>query len=324
MQNNTRTTGAQRLSLESLREWESWGFGMFLHFGMSTYEGIELSPGTSPPDLYRPESLDVDGWIRQAKNAGMTYAVLTAKHVSGFCLWPSDHTDYHVGASDYPTDVVAEFMDACARHGIHPGIYYCSWDNHHTFGSSTPSHAAFGEAFTTRAYLDFQWSQLQELASRYPGVREWWIDIPSVLPRFYRDELYAELARRTPEAVIVMNNGIGNGSELSVRATWPTDVVTIERFVPPSRDGHRKWRTIEGADYYLPGEVCDPIGREWFYDRNDAPRSDGELLGMYLLSRERGTNLLLDVGPDPRGRIPDAMGAALNRLAEAIARLPGG
>jgi len=95
----------------------------------------------------------------------------------------------------------------------------------------------------------------------------------------------------------------------------------IERFLPSSHTGHVKWRTIEGKKYYMPGEVCDPIGREWFFTEEDQPLSDEELLGMYLVSISRGTNLLLDVGPDKHGLIPQKYVGALQRLRANLDRL---
>ena len=91
--------GAQRLSLGQLEAWESWGYGMFIHFGMSTFLDEELPDGRSPASVYAPDRLDVDQWVQVARDAGMSYAVLTAKHVAGHCLWPSSQTDYHVGRS---------------------------------------------------------------------------------------------------------------------------------------------------------------------------------------------------------------------------------
>nr|MBP6508681.1 alpha-L-fucosidase [Opitutaceae bacterium] len=72
---------------------------------------------------------------------------------------------------------------------------------------------------------------------------------------------------------------------------------------------------------YLPGEVCDPIGNDWFYTEKDRPRSDAELLGMYLTSTARGTNLLLAVGPDRHGKIPRRYAAALTRLRRNLDKL---
>jgi len=310
--------GSQRLSIEKLNQWEALGYGMFIHFGMNTYDGEELSRGDKPASFYKPDKLDVNQWIGVARDAGMKYAILTTKHVPGFCLWPSRHTDYHVGNSSNRTDVVEAFVKACESKGVLPGFYYCSWDNHHLMGSLTPSMTNWNEAYTSAAYRVFQWKQLDELASHYGKIAEWWIDIPGVLPRDYRNDLYHFLAGKHPDSLVVMNSGIGDGSTYNVAYAWPSDVINLERFLPNSATKHLKWREIENKKYYLPGEVCDPIGKEWFFKEGDRPRSDEELLGMYLVARSRGTNLLLDVPPDKSGMIPEASIRALQQLRKNL------
>lgn len=317
----TNECGNQRLSIEQLQKWEALKFGMFIHYGMSTYTGSELPDGSHPSALYAPDKLDVDQWVCVARDAGMKYAVLTTKHVAGHCLWPTKLNDYHVGTSGNKTDVVEAFVKACEMRGVLPGFYYCSWDNHNVFGSQTPSHTTWELSFTTRAYMDFQSAQIQELLTQYGPVGEVWIDIPTVLPRFYRQELYDQIAGLQPQAVIMMNNGISDGSNYPIAKAWPADIIAIERFLPNSHTGHVKWREIEGKQCYMPGEVCDPIGREWFFTDTDQPRSDEELLGIYLVSISRGTNLLLDVGPDKHGMIPEKYIGALQRLRTNLDKL---
>ncbi len=326
------TRGAQRLTPAILHRWEAMQYGMFVCFGLSTFVGAEMPSGDDPSTLYAPDRLDVDQWVAVARDAGMKYAVLTTKHISGHCLWPSRHTRYHVGTSRNRTDVVAAFLRACARYGIKPGFYYSSWDNHHRFGSLSANIAPQpleptgpptnrSSAFVTQAYLDFQWAQITELMDQYGPVAEWWIDIPHLLPRDYRERLYAHIATRQPEAVIIHNHGLGDGTALVMDRVWPTDIITIERFLPNSATSPMQWRTLDRADYYIPGEVCDPIGQNWFYTARDRPRSDAELLGMYLTSVARGTNLLLAVGPDQHGLIPRRYVAALTRLRQNLDRL---
>ncbi len=328
----TGTRGAQRLSPTALQRWEAMRYGMFVCFGLNTFVGAEMPGGADPSTCYAPDKLDVDQWVSLARDAGMKYAVLTTKHIGGHCLWPSRHTRYHVGTSGNKTDVVAAFLRACERRGVKPGFYYSSWDNHHRFGSlsaniapqplePTGPPANRSSAYVTQAYLDFQWAQISELMDEYGPVAEWWIDIPHLLPRDYRSRLYAHIAARQPEAVIVQNHGIGDGLALFMDRAWPTDIMTIERFLPNAATGHVKWRTLDGADYYLPGEVCDPVGNAWFHTAKDRPRSDAELLGMYLTSTARGANLLLAVGPDQHGLIPNKYTAALVRLRRNLDRL---
>lgn len=324
----TQKAGDQRLSVEELEAWEALRYGMFIHFGMSTFAGEENPNGSQPSTLYAPDKLDVDQWVCIARDAGMKYAVLTAKHAAGHALWPSKHTNYHVGTSGNKTDVVEQFVKACERRGVLPGLYYCSWDNHHRFGSITPTEVckwprvqhvqseefSWTACYTTSEYHDFQTAQLQELLTQYGNIAEVWIDIPGVLPRDYRNKLYKQIVTWQPQTVVMMNNGISDGSHYRFEYAWPSDIVAIERYLPNSQRGHVKWRDIEGKRYYMPGEVCDPIGREWFYTEGDQPRSDEELLGMYLVANRRGANFLLDVGPDKHGLIPKRYEDALMRL----------
>jgi alpha-L-fucosidase len=306
--------GSQRLNLEQLEAWEALGYGMFIHFGMSTFVGQELPDGKAPATVYAPDRLDVDQWVAVARDAGMQYAVLTAKHVAGHCLWPSNLTDYTVANSGDKTDVVEAFVKACQKRGVLPGLYYCSWDNHNRFGSKTPSDPKGGlAAYTTSLYQTFQTAQVTELLTRYGPIAEVWIDIPGVLGRGYRTYLYNYIAELQPGTVIMMNSGISTGEEYNVDYAWPSDLIAIERRLPPE-SGHKKWRTIEGKEYYIPGEVCDPIGKHWFYVEGDVPRADQELLEQFQACRARGVNFLLDVPPDKHGVIPQATVQSLLRL----------
>ena len=315
------TDGAQRLSLDALRRWEALGYGMFIHFGMSTFVGKELPSGQESSSTYAPDKLDVDQWVQVARDAGMKYAVLTAKHVAGHCLWPSKQTDYHVGTSGNKTDVVGEFVSACQKHGLMAGLYYCSWDNHHVMGSKTPSMVDFRQATTTEQYREFQLRQIEELLTTYKPIGEVWIDIPGVLGAGGRRKQYDQIATLAPDAVIMLNSGFGNGSKVKQDYAWPSDVMAIERDLPTSARGYKPWHKVDGKEYYVPGEVCDPIGYEWFYVEGDDPRSEAELLGMRLICMARKVNLLLDVPPDKSGRIPQKHVDALMRLRKNVERL---
>ncbi len=323
--------GDQRLSLKALHQWEALGYGMFIHYGMSTFVEKEIPDGKHPPKTYAPTDLDVDQWVSVARDAGMRYAVLTAKHVAGHCLWPSKYTDYSVANSSDTTDVLEKFVDACGRRGVLPAFYYCSWDNHHLFGSHPPGIAKWQQAmytypkdrdpgdnesmpaFTSSMYQNFQTDQVTELITEYGPFAEVWIDIPCILGRGYRTFLYEHIAKLQPDAVIMMNSGISSGEEYDITAAWPSDLIAIERRMPPGQ-GHNQWRSIEGGEYYMPGEVCDPIGKDWFYVPDDYPRADAELAEQLGACRERKVNLLLDVPPDKTGKIPEFHVKALQRL----------
>lgn len=339
--------GSQRHSLERLRQWESLGYGMFIHFGMSTYVNLvgkvyHKPLGDDPPSAFAPDTLDVDQWVGLARDAGMKYAVLTAKHIAGFCLWPSRHSDYTVANSGCKTDIVAEFVRSCERRGILPGLYYSSFDNHHRWGSRTrsdfASRAAYealadrrprfgGEScareddpdrmpYTTAHYQSFQTAQIEELLTSYGPIIEVWIDHPEVMGRGYRTYLYNRMAELQPDVVVMMNNGVPDSENYDVEYAWPSDLVAMEGGRPPET-GYRKWRTIEGKLCYVPGEVCDsiaPIRQDWFHLPDDQPRPIESLLLQFRACREGGANYLLNVPPDRHGRMPDNFVAALGEI----------
>jgi alpha-L-fucosidase len=287
---------------------------MFIHFGMSTFVGQPNPDGAAPANLYHPDQLDVDSWVQLARDSGMKYAVLTAKHVAGHCLWPSRHTDYTVANSGDKTDVIEAFVRACDKHRIKSGLYYCSWDNHNRFGSVTATDTHdLKRAFTTSEYQTFQTRQITELLTNYGPIAEMWVDIPIVLGRGYREFLYRHIAAMQPRCVIMMNNGIGDGTNYPVDDAWPSDLIAIERRPPPA-SGHVKWREIEGKQYYLPGEACDVLCQHWFFEEGDTPRSEQDLAEKFNRCRAAGVNLLLDVAPNRHGLIPADQQAALKRL----------
>jgi alpha-L-fucosidase len=315
---------------------------MFIHFGMNTFECDENYGGKAPASLYNPDALDVDQWVSVARDAGMKYIVLTAKHTAGHCLWPSRHTKHTVAYSGNKTDVVEAFVKSCEKRGIMPGFYYCSWDSHNRFGSMTfadpvfkngiPSYKRYNfndptaepmdpnvqMPFTTSIYQNFQTAQIRELLTQYGPIGEVWIDIPAIMGEGYRTFLYGEIARLQPQTVIMMNSGVDSGENYDVDCSWPSDLIAMERNLPPGT-GHKKWRTIAQKQCYLPGEICDTIGKEWFFVEGDKARSDEVLASLHKGARQRGANLLLNIPPNKHGVIPDEHVDALTRLRKNAA-----
>ncbi|MBC8434805.1 MAG: alpha-L-fucosidase [Verrucomicrobia bacterium] len=88
---------------------------------------------------FNPSKFDADLLVRTAKQAGMKYLVITAKHHEGFCLWDSKYTEYDVASTPFKgRDILEELNKACEKHGIKYGIYYSILDWHH------PSQSGLG------------------------------------------------------------------------------------------------------------------------------------------------------------------------------------
>jgi alpha-L-fucosidase len=289
-------------------EWEKLGYGMFIHFNMNTYAGAEYDDGKMPALGFSPAQLDVDQWIRTAKASGMKYAVLTAKHTGGFCLWDSKarwkgkEYDYDVASSGYKTDIVAQFVICCRKYDIRPALYYCLWDDHNQPGS------------TKDEYFQLTKDHITELVTNYKGLVELWIDIPSRLEPDQRTELYNIVKINQPECLVTCNNGFSDGTVLS---NFPADITNGERTLPPVA-GHDPDYHINGKTYYIPMEVCQTINQNWFWLPGDITKSVRTLYYWYNETIKRGANFLLDVPPDLSGRIPENLVRRLIELKEII------
>lgn len=174
--------------------------------------------------------------------------------------------------------------------------------------------------YTTSLYPSFQTAQISELLTRYGPPLEVWIDHPDAMGRGYRTYLYNEMARLRPEIVVMMNNGTPSSEEYDVDYAWPSDLIAMEQEEVSDRK-YRKWRCIEGRDYYIPGEVCDsiaPIRQDWFHLPDDQPRPMDQLVRQFEWCKTGGANCLLNVPPDKHGVIPDNFVDALRGLKERM------
>lgn len=191
----------------------------------------------------------------------MGYVILTAKHHDGFCLWPTDTTDYSVAATPYKHgkgDVVGEVAQACRDAGLPLGLYLSPWDRHEP---RYPDAAAY-DAFYCR--------QLTELCTRYGPVFEIWFDGAGSEGRMYNwDAIMDVVDRHQPDAV-VFNMGrptirwVGNEDGLAADPTY-----YAVRQTPGS--AHFTAAYLETAPRYLPPECDVSIRRGWFWHPDDLP-----------------------------------------------------
>jgi alpha-L-fucosidase len=306
-----------------IADWEALKYGMFIHFGMSTFTGHEFGGIPAKSTVFNPTHLDVDQWIHTAREAGMKYAVLTTKHCYGHALWPTKASDYSVATSSVKTDVVRQFVDACRKYDVKPGFYYLlGWD------------VTQQRKMTPAEYEKFCRDQVTELLSNYGPITEIWFDIPWDMgaenERVLAD-LYALVKKLQPDCLVLLNQGFFDGSKVISRertyrgklvndkpiALWPKDISDGE-ITPPPPAGHNPKMTFGGKTYYVPTETCDTAARHWFYVEDDAINTLPTLHNLYKSTVGRGANLLLDAGPDKTGRIPDGMVARLMELKQAI------
>jgi alpha-L-fucosidase len=316
-----------------MKTWMNYRYGMFIHFNINTFVGTQQVPKPPPATTYAPRALDVDSWVRLARDAGMKYVVLTTKHSGGFCLWDSKvpwhgkEFNYDVAAGGNTTDVVQAFVDACRKYDIAPGLYYCLADSYANQSAPIP------QLFRTRVLPDDAFelakAQLAELATRYPACRYYWLDGPKTASVAQQGALYDVLRRKNPEIVVLMNHHLahaartGNdtlhetGSEAAAFPAYACDILNTESRQRPRGviSQIQKW---QGKTLYMGYEHCDTLTQHWFWSKNDRPRPTAELLRLYRQVRAAGGNLLLNVAPDTTGRMPEASIKALMKLKQAI------
>ncbi len=296
-------------------EFLDWEYGMFFHFGIRSFyaghkdwDGVEMSA-----DAFNPTELDCDEWIETAKAAGAKYAILTTKHHDGFALWPSKYTEYSVKNTPWKNgkgDVVAEFVAACRRRGLKVGLYY--------------SPAQWGEGAVSfkdsEAYNDYFINQISEILTNYGTIDYLWFDgCGSEGYKFDRPRLMAAMLRMQPDMLVFCSTDwkscvrwVGNEDGYAsldnplVVDKWNFSILTKEA------------TKLDNA-MFLPAECDCRLRSTWFFDDNeDTVKELDELFGMYEHSVGHGSNLLINIGPDNRGRIPEADKARILALGERI------
>jgi len=209
--------------------WQEGEFIGFIHFGVNTFTGREWGTGKEDPRIFVPEKLDTDQWCRAMKAAGMTRAILTAKHHDGFCLWPTRYTTHSVASSPWrggKGDVMRDLVASCRKFGLQVGVYLSPADLYQIehpdglYGNLSeyseriiprpvPGRPFEDErTFTFRAddYNEYFMNQLFELLTEYGPIHEVWLDGAHPKRKGGQKYTYAqwyELIRNlAPEAVI--------------------------------------------------------------------------------------------------------------------------
>lgn len=297
-------------------------FGMFIHWGVyselaGTYQGAQI-PGIGEwimhsaaipveeyeryAELFNPKFFDADEWVRIAKNAGMKYIVITAKHHDGFALWDSKVSDWDVvNASPYSGDLLKELADACRRHGMRLGLYYSIMDWHHP-----DAQAAFYPSYNSRTlsnpnfrrYIDSKMKpQLRELLTEYGDISILWFDGEWVAD--YTTEMGKEIDAyiRSLQPQIIVNNRVDKGRQgmagFDREGEFAGDYGTPEQEIPDTG--------LEGVDW----ESCMTMNDTWGWKSNDNNwKSSEELIRNLVDIVSKGGNYLLNVGPTSEGYIP--------------------
>ena len=249
---------------------------------------------------FNPLYFDAEEWVEVAKSAGMNYMVVTAKHHDGFCLFHSDYDEFNVvDATPFDRDVIGELAAACKKHGMKLGLYYSQeldwhepdgggylpkklnvgdthWTNNWDFPADTEKN--FDRCFRKKIL-----PQVRELLTNYGDLCLIWFDTPHQITEEQSKELHGLVKELQPNCLI--NSRIGNGMG-DYRSMGDNEIP--EEY-------------MEDLLVECPATLNDTWGFK-YYDANW--KNAEKVLQIKKHLNERGVNYLLNVGPDPLGRIP--------------------
>ena len=310
-------------------------FGMFIHWGLYAIpargEWVR-NQEEIPDEVYRPladEFNPVDynpaEWAKLAKQAGMKYAVLTAKHHDGYCLFDSQYTDFKSTNSPCKRDLVREFLDAFRAEGLKVGLYYSLLDwNHPDFPADSRhamrNHPEARAGAQFDRYLDYMHAQVRELMTNYGRIDLLWADF-SYPEHTGEDWRATELVRmvRSLQPHILMNSRLeSSGEELgSIMTDNPTetsgDFTCPEQIIPP-----QGLRTPSGCK--VPWECCCTMNNNWGYAADDNEYKSADFLIRRLVECvSKDGNMILNVGPNARGVIPERQQQILREIGQWMA-----
>lgn len=302
-------------------------FGIFVHWGLysmleGSYNGHTL-PDTTLPEgrswyaewvqmrlevpaeeyralarSFNPTDFDADAWIREVKNAGARYFVITSKHHDGFALWDSDVSDFDVMNTPFKRDILAELVAACKKHGVKYGFYYSHWqDWEHPQGALPYWKPKRPDKDFEKYWREKSLPQVKELLVKFDPDLLWfdtWDEVSHITDE-RRDELIALVRSVSPKCLI-------NGRISYLNPGENIDFLEMHDNQYPASILSKPWQT--------PATMV----RSWGWHAQDFNWKSIPQMTEYLVSNaSKGGNYLLNIGPKPDGNFPVP---AIRRLRE--------
>lgn len=310
--------------LEENKKWfKNAKFGMMIHWGLYSILGgewenqriktigewimhryqIPISRYEQLADIFNPIYFNAEEWVKLAKDAGMEYLVVTTKHHEGFALFQSEVDRYNsVDATPFQRDIIGELAEACRKYDLKLGFYYSQcldWHDengggytvqHYHEGREVPCFWGNTWDFPNNEKKDYRICferkikpQLKEILTKYGDICLIWFDTPMQEQTLEQSKELYDMVRKYQPGCLV-NTRIGNGLG---------DYISC-------------------GDNSLPEEVCEELiespitlNRTWGYKAFDNDwKNPEEVINILHHCNQKGGNLLLNVGPDPLGRIP--------------------
>ncbi|HRO45746.1 alpha-L-fucosidase [Agriterribacter sp.] len=314
--------------------WQEAEIGAIFHYELHIFDGqkyiqenIRINP-VKDYQTFNPTKLDTDQWVKAAKDAGFTFALLTATHESGFALYQSDVNPYSMKALNFQNgkgDIVRDFVNSCRKYGIKPGIYLgIRWNSF--FGVHDFKLNGEGEFRENRHkwYNRMVEGMVKEICTRYGSLFEIWFDGGADHPASGAPDVLPIVQQYQPDCIFYHNRQLAEvrwgGSESGTVnypcwATFPFYAFGAgESFNPIVSKNNYEILKVGDPDgrYWMPAMSDAPLrgsndGHDWFWDPGCESHvsSLDKLMDMYYKSVGRNSTLIMGLTPDADGLLPE-------------------
>ena len=296
---------AQEKSLHQLQqEFVDLRLGMFVHFGLPTFQEADWTDPDLDPGVFNPARLDTRQWVETAKSAGCTFICVSVKHHAGFCMWDTATTDYSVMNTPLGRDVLKELTTALREAGMQVMFHFSILDTHHRIRHTLP--------FTPEK-TEFIKAQLRELLTGYGPVNTimfdgWdapWGRISYEEVSF--PEIYGLVKSLQPDCLVMDLNG----SKYPQDALFYSDIRCYEQGA-----GQR----ISAQDNRLPAMACYPLQRTWFwktsFPTDELKNVDRIVTENIIPYNDAYCTYILNAAPNRDGLIDPNAVAAMARIGQ--------
>lgn len=284
----------------------------------------------SGTDAFNPTEIDVEQWVRTAVAMGAKAAVMTSCHENGLRLWQSDANPYSLKTTrwgDGKRDLVREFVEACRKHGLKPGLFHCQrWNSLLRIHDYKPMPDC---PMTQAAYYRMIEKEIEELTSRYGELFMLWFDGGGLTPDQGGADILPVFEKNQPGAIYYHSDQRRDlrwaGNEGGVSAPECSSNIDLAKTRTHNKSPLSYWGSgdPDGPDF-APALADTPLrargGHEWFWEPGEEklilPLRD--LVSKYEKSVGRNATLVIGITPDNRGLVPDADATRLKEFGDAV------
>ena len=301
-------------------------FGIFIHWGIYSMfaqgewylqnAGLDRDEYAKAADAFYPHRFDAKAWVAAVKASGAKYICFTTRHHDSFSMWDTAQSEYNiVDATPFKRDVLKELARECRKQGIALHLYYshADWsrDDYPRGRTAKGVTGRNAELINWPSYYDFMNCQITELLTDYGPIRAiwfdgWWDHDEDVTPFDWQlDEQYALVHKLQPTCLVANNH-----HQVPFEGE---DIQIFERDLPGENTHGLSGQAISR----LPLETCQTMNGMWGYKVIDQNYKSVDTLIRYLVSAAgKGANLLLNVGPQPNGELPEAAVERMKAMGE--------